>query len=427
MDRREPGRKRPNMHSVPQVRVCVIGAGPYGLAIAAHLRHLGVDFRIFGSPMRRWLAQMPKAMYLKSEGCASNLPDPEGRNGLSQFCHEQAIPFSEYGSPLSREVFAKYALHYQQKLVPKVEDVLVSSVRKTDGGFEVLLSTGEKLTVANVVVATGLDHMEVVPEQLRGLPSELWSHSAAHSDFSKFKGKEVIVIGAGQSGLETAALLKEQGACATLVVRASKIAWNKVPSLERRSLYKRLRLPRTQLGEGLKLLVYDRAPQLFHHLPQQVRISLVKETLGPAGAWWLKERVMGQVPILLSHQLRAAEDRNGRVALHLTDEKGQAKELVADHVIASTGYQYDLQSLPFLEQSLKLQISQEEHSPQLSSHFECSIPGLYFSGLASTNSFGPVTRFLAGTGFTARRIATHIARGQRLPGASSTQQTACAD
>jgi cation diffusion facilitator CzcD-associated flavoprotein CzcO len=415
------------MNSIPQAKVCVIGAGPYGLAIAAHLRHLGVDFRIFGSPMRRWLAQMPKAMYLKSEGCASNLPDPAGPDGLTQFCHERAIAFSEYGAPLSREVFANYAQHYQQKLVPKVEDVLVSLVRKTDGGFEVRLRTGETLNVAKVVVATGLDHMEVVPEQLRELPSELWSHSAAHSDFSKFKGKEVIVIGAGQSGLETAALLKEEGASATLVVRASTIAWNKVPSLERRPLYKRLRLPRTQLGEGLKLLVYDRAPELFHHLPQRVRISLVKETLGPAGAWWLKERVMGQMPILLSHQLRAAEGRNGRVALHLTDEKGQAKELVADHVIASTGYRYDLQGLPFLDESLKLQINREEHSPRLSSHFECSIPGLYFSGLASTNSFGPVMRFLAGIGFTSRRIATHIARGQRPQGASFFQQTSCAD
>jgi hypothetical protein len=183
------------LNSVLQTRVCIIGAGPYGLSIAAHLRHVGVDFRIFGSPMRRWLTQMPKAMLLKSEGCASGLPDPEGRLVLPQFCSEQGLPFAEYGTPLSREIFARYALSFQQNLVPQVEDVLVDAVSKTDAGFEVRLSSGETLRSAQVVVATGLDQMEQIPEQLGRLPSELCSHSAAHYDLSKFKGKVVIVIG----------------------------------------------------------------------------------------------------------------------------------------------------------------------------------------------------------------------------------------
>jgi thioredoxin reductase len=193
----------------------------------------------------------------------------------------------------------------------------------------------------------------------------------------------------GQSALETAALLREEGATVTLVVRASKIAWNKVPIVRQRSLYQRLRRPRTQLGEGLKLWLYDDAPQLFHRLPGKLRISLVKEPLGPAGAWWLKERVMGQMPILLGHKLRTAEERNGRVVLHLTDEKGQPKELVADHVVASTGYKYKLQNVPFLDQSLKSQkFDTRRQQPRLSSYFESSVSGSYFCGLASTHSFG---------------------------------------
>lgn len=415
------------MNSVPQTRVCIVGAGPYGLAIAAHLRHVGVDFRIFGSPMRRWLTQMPKAMLLKSEGCASGLPDPEGRYGLPQFCREQGLPYVDYGTPLSREIFARYALSFQQKFVPQVEDVLVSAVSKTDAGFEVRLSSGETSRSAHVIVATGMDQMERVPEELGRLPSELCSHSAAHYDLSKFKGKDVIVIGAGQSGLETAAILQEEGASVTLVVRAPAIAWNNVPSMTRRSLYQRVRRPRTQLGQGLKLWVYDSAPQLFHHLPRQVRLSRVKTALGPAGGWWLKDRVVGQMPVLVAHQLRTAEARNGRVALQVTDQNGQPKVLIADHVIAATGYRFNFQNLPFLDQNLKSQVRHEEQMPQLSSNFESSVPGLYFTGLSSANSFGPVMRFLAGTGFTARRISGYIAKAHRSLAAPFVHSQKCVE
>lgn len=415
------------MDSIHQTKACIIGAGPYGLAIAAHLRHYGVDFRIFGSPMRRWLSQMPKTMLLKSEGCASNVPDPGGRYSLPQFCREKGLPFADYGAPLSREVFAKYGLFFQQTLVPQVEDILVSNVSKTNGGFEVRLNSGETLRSTQVVVATGLDQMEHVPEQLRGLPSELSTHSAVHYDLSRFKGKEVIVIGGGQSGLETAAILREEGASVTLVVRAPEIAWNKIPITVHRSLYQRLRRPRTQLGEGLQLWVYDSAPQLFHSLPRQLRLSRVKASLGPAGAWWLRERVIGQMSILVGHQLRAAVAENGRVALQLTDQNGQPKVLIGDHVIAGTGYKYNFQNLPFLDQSLKSQIRHEEQMPKLSSNFESSVPGLYFTGLASANSFGPVMRFIAGTGFAARCVSSHIANGQRRAAPPFSQSQKCVE
>jgi cation diffusion facilitator CzcD-associated flavoprotein CzcO len=401
------------LNSVPQTKACIIGAGPYGLAIAAHLRHAGVDFRIFGSTMERWLKQMPKAMLLKSEGCASGLPDPEGRYGLPQFCQGAGLPFVDYGSPLSRETFASYAVAFQKKFVPQVEDVRVEAVRKVDGGFEIRLNTGETFRSAQVIVAVGMERMEHVPAEFSQLPAELWSHSAAHYDLSKFKSKEVAVIGAGQSGLETAAILREEGASVTLVVRAQSIAWNKVPLTAHRSLYQRLRRPRTQLGEGLQLWVYDNAPQIFHSLPRQTRISRVKASLGPAGAWWLKERVLGQMPVLLGHQLRGASPPSGKVALQLSDPNGKSKELIADHVIAATGYRFDFEKLPFLDQDTKSKIRHAAQIPWLSSYFESSVPGLYFSGLASTYSFGPVMRFIAGTGFTARRIASHVVKVQR--------------
>lgn len=382
------------MNSASRPMVCIIGAGPYGLAIAAHLQFVGIDFLIFGSPMRRWLSQMPKSMLLKSEGCASSLPDPAGRHSLAQYCREEGLPYSEYGAPVSREVLARYAVSFQQKLVPHVEDVLVIAVSKLRDGFELSLSSGEKLHSANVIVATGMDYMAHSPEELGRLPAELWSHSADHYDLSKFRGKDVAVIGGGQSGLETAAILREERVSVSLLVRAPTLAWNRIPSTARRSGYERVRRPRTRLGDGLQLWVYDNVP------------------------WWLKDRVVGQMPVFLGHQIRAVEARGGRIALQITDQNDRPKELLADHVIASTGYRFDLQNLPFFGQSLTSQIRKEKQLPQLSSNFESAVHGLYFTGIASANSFGSAMRFLAGTGYTARRIASHVATNHRPPAAT---------
>ena len=410
-----------------QTIVCVIGAGPYGTAVAAYLRHAGVAFRIFGSPMRRWLSQMPKEMLLKSEGCASGLPDPNEQFTLPGFCRKQGLLYGDYGKPVSREIFAKYALSYQQKFVPEVEDVRVTGVKRNGGHFEVQLSTGEVVRCAHVIVATGLEHMERIPEKLSKLPPELYSHSSAHYDLGKFKGMDVVVIGAGQSGLEMAALARDHGASVTLVVRASTVSWNKVPVTTHRSFYQRLRRPRTQLGEGLQLWVYDNVPQLFRRLPRKLRIGRVKRSLGPAGGWWLRKEVEGRVPMLLGHKLEGAEEKNGRVELHLKDPNGQSKVLIADHIVAATGYKFDFECLPFLDRGIKAQIRHEEQQPRLSPYFESSVPGLYFCGLSSAYSFGPVMRFLAGTAFTARRIATHIASQERVAGVSFSHERKCAD
>jgi cation diffusion facilitator CzcD-associated flavoprotein CzcO len=57
------------------IETAIIGAGPYGLSIAAHFRSRGISFRVFGRPMDSWLRHMPKGMHLKSDGFASNLSD----------------------------------------------------------------------------------------------------------------------------------------------------------------------------------------------------------------------------------------------------------------------------------------------------------------------------------------------------------------
>jgi len=392
--------------------VAIIGAGPYGVSVAAHLQSAGIDFRIFGRPMYRWLCQMPKGMFLKSEGCASSLSDPTARYTLARYCAERGVPYGERGTPVSLEVFTQYALSFQRALAPSVEEMMVDGVDASGDEFELRLADGATMRASKVIVATGLEHAVHIPPVLGGLPSELLSHSADHHDLSRLKGRDVTVIGAGQSALEAAALLSEEGATVHLIVRKPSLAWNQTPRFLRRSLYQQLRRPVSNLGEGLELWVCCTAPTLFHHLPQRIRFERVKTVLGPAGAWWLKDRVMGRVQTFLGHFVRRAEAKGGRAVLQVAGQDGRLLDITTDHVIAATGYRFDLQRLPFLSQDLKSRLRAKQHQPVLSTHFEASVPGLYFTGLASASCFGPAMRFLHGADYTARRVSHHIVGGR---------------
>jgi thioredoxin reductase len=392
----------------PNLAVVVIGAGPYGLSIAAHLRSHGVDFRIFGTPMHRWRARMPKGMFLKSEGCASNLFDPAGGHTLEEYCTEEGLPYSRHGAPVSLEAFTQYGLSFQRRLVPAVEDVMVTRLGRSATTFELRIASGETFRANKVVVATGMSHTAYIPDVLRRLPTELLSHSGSHQELSRFKGRDVTVIGGGQSALETAALLREAGARARLLVRQPSICWNGAPKCHR-SLRERMRRPMSNLGPGLGSWVYSNFPRFFFYLPQQLRIARVRKALGPAGAWWLRDRVMGQLPIILGYLVRGAENHGERVLLHLQGLDGKLRQLTTDHVIAATGYRFALRSLPFLSERVLSQLGSVQQTPILSANFESSVPGLYFTGLASATQFGPAMRFLHGADYTARRVSRHIA------------------
>ena len=101
--------------------VVIVGAGPYGLSIAAHLQECGIRYRIIGRPMQFWISQMPDGMQLKSEGFASNLYDPQGDFTLRDFCAQQAIPYTDIGTPVDKRTFCAYGLAFQKRFVPNVE------------------------------------------------------------------------------------------------------------------------------------------------------------------------------------------------------------------------------------------------------------------------------------------------------------------
>jgi cation diffusion facilitator CzcD-associated flavoprotein CzcO len=395
--------------------VAVIGAGPYGLAAAAHLRARGVATHVFGRPMSSWLERMPRGMFLKSEGFASSIADPAGEHTLARYCGASGRPYDDLGGPVSLETFSDYGLWFQRTLIPDVDETEVERIRAAADGFEISLTDGRTASARKVVVACGFPSFRHVPEELRDLPASLVSHSSDHASLAGFGGQEVVVIGAGQSALETAALLRENGAAASVVVRKAVVRWNDPPEVGPRSFRRRARAPMTGLGAGWASWVYTDLPHAFLRFPASTRVRLAREVLGPSGAWWLRDRIEGSVPVLVGHVLVAASAQGSKLRLRVGAE-GAERELEADHAIAATGYRVRLEDLPFLDAASRRGLRTVGGAPALSSSFESSVPGLYFVGMAAANSFGPVMRFVCGTSFAARRLSRALAAAGKRRG-----------
>jgi thioredoxin reductase len=391
--------------------VAIIGAGPYGLSIAAHLRQRGIPFRIFGTPMRSWTREMPKDMRLKSEGFASNLSDPTGRHTLKQFCTDQGLPYADMGLPTPRETLARYGLAFRAALVPEVEEREVRALDRQGDGFRLELDDGEIVFASTVVVAVGLTYFQWIPEQLRGL-GPFVSHSAAHYDLDGFRGRQVAVIGGGASAVDLAGLLNEAGAHVQLFVRGNRLEIHKEGSSSR-SLLDRVNAPFSGIGPGWRNLMFTEFPNIYHYFPEETRHRIAMKTVGPAGCWFMRDRVEGRLPIHLNHTIAQAQAVGSRIELRFGTTSGKEHIDTFDHVIAATGYRYNLRRIAFLSNALQEQLRSRFGTPILDSDFQSSVPGLHFVGAISLNSFGPVVRFIYGTRFTAHRLAAALAVERR--------------
>ena len=401
------------------LEAAIIGAGPYGLSVAAHFRQRGVPFRIFGRPMDSWLAHMPKGMMLKSDGFASDIYDPESAFTLRQFCAEQGIEYADTGVPVRLETFTSYGLAFKDRMVPELEDRLVASVDRVPDGFQLQLEDGETFQVRKVVLAVGITHFAYVPESLTQLPEEFLSHSARHREVAPFRGRDVAVVGGGASALDLAGLLQEAGARVQLVSRRQQLKFHTQPTGKPRSRWQQIRHPQSGLGPGMRSRFFSNSPLAFHYLPEGFRVKTVRTTLGPSGGWFIRDKVIGKVQLHLGCTPQVAQVQNGRVHLRVRAADGSEREIVTEQVIAATGYRVDLDRLKFLNSEIRSKLKTVQGSPALSSSFESSVPGMYFVGVAAANSFGPVMRFAFGAGFAARRITQTIAKALKASPASA--------
>ena len=392
----------------------VIGAGPYGLSVAAHLRERGVPVRVFGAVMAGWREHMPVGMFLKSTPNASSLSAPAPGFTLADFTAVSGLPVLRGDQIVPIDLFIRYGEWFKQRLVPDVESSSVCQLERTGPRFHVKLNSGEELETPAVVLASGMTGFSHLPTELAAAapggpsPTGLVSHSSQHRDLSVLAGREVAVIGAGQSALESAALLHEAGAVVQLLARGL-VRFGDPPAGRARGAASLLAVPDSPLGPAWRLYPFSHAPGMFRYLPRRTRLKLVKTVLGPLGGWWLKERVTGQFAIQVGTRVQQARRDGDKVVLALMSAAGEESQLRVDHVLAATGYRVNLTGLGFLGAGVQTRLRLVAGAPRLSASFESDVPGMYFVGLTAAATFGPLMRFVCGTGFAARRVSAAIA------------------
>jgi thioredoxin reductase len=396
------------------VDVLVIGAGPYGLSTFAHLRSRGLKVRIFGETMRTWVSHMPCGMFLKSTPSASNVAAGRPGFALPDYCRTVGVSAPTGDEPVPIDLFVRYGRWFAEQLAPTVEPAEIRAVDRVNGVFRIETSEGERFDAAAVVVASGLIGHAYVPPELAGLAAGLAagrpddppqvSHSSEHTDLSVFAGQEVAVVGAGQSALESAALLSEAGAKPTVVARRSPLRFADTPEPLRDGGRRFTAKPGSPLGPGWSLYACAKGPALFNRLPDRIRLDLVARILGPAGAWWLRERVIDRFPIETGQDLVRATADGDRVALHVVGPDAITRTIRTDHVLSATGYRIGADSFAFLSPNLRRALTRLHGWPRLHAGFESSVPGLYFVGFPAAASFGPLMRFVCGTAYAAPRV-----------------------
>ena len=408
--------------------VVIIGAGPYGLSAAAHLRTIpGLDVAVFGEAMSFWERFMPAGMLLRSNWSATQIADPKRSLTLEAFQKDSGTRFS---TPVPLENFVRYGMWYQRQAVPDLDRRKVLEIDSKGGAFRVRLEDGEEVSARRVVIAAGIQPFAWKPPSFAGLASSIASHASEHREFDSFKGKTVMVIGGGQSALESAALLHEAGAYVKVVCRAPKINW--LGGLSSTTLHHRVGrlIPRllyapTDVGPaGISQLMAR--PEVLQKLPRLIQDKLTRRSIRPAGARWLVGRLR-DVSIKLDTSVASYSVKGDRVEVRLSD--GSADEI--DHLLLGTGYRIDISKFPFLTSEMTAGIRQVNGYPRLEEGFETTIPGLHIIGAPAAWSYGALLRFVSGAGYASRALVRSILgnplvrAGILLPNRESAKDPSC--
>ena len=382
--------------------VTIIGAGPYGLSAAAFLRAARVESRIFGEPMAFWDKQMPTGMCLRSNWGASHIADPRRELTLDAYCRENG---NHMPKPIPLERFVAYGRWFQRQVVQDLEIRQVRKIEVEPRGFKVILADGEQFSSRRVVVATGIGAFVARPVEFDKIPLELASHSSEHNDLSVFKGKQVVVIGAGQSALESSAILKEAGIAVEVIAREKALNWVGLhPRLHHLGMISRVLYSTRDVGPaGISRLVAT--PHLFRTLPRALQDRTAYRAIRPAGAGWLRPRLTG-VRVTLGRKVESATVAGSQLRLRLDD----GQDRLVDHALLATGFRVDISRYPFLPQSLSDRLETANGYPVLKRGLESSISGLHFVGKSAAWSFGPLLGFVSGTEFASTELVRSISR-----------------
>ena len=387
--------------------VAIIGAGPYGLSATAHLSAIkGLEVRTFGEPMSFWDRNMPTGMLLRSNWTATTIAHPEKRLSLDSFRDETGNAFA---APVSLERFVQYGLWYQRQAVPGLDRRKIERIDSSSGGFRLNLGDGEVVKARRVVIAAGIASFAWRPPEFQNLASGMTSHTSEHCDLSGFSGKQVLVVGGGQSALESAALLHEGGAEVEIVSRSASVHWlqgslSKILHHKMGRLTSRMLYAPTDVGPACISQLVAR-PDMLRRLPRSIQDRIRLRSVRPAGARWLVSRLR-KVPIQFGRSVVSAVADGDRVKVRVDD----GTERTVQHVFLGTGYRVDIAKYRFLSPGLQESIKCYKGYPQLEHGLETSVPGLHILGAPAAWSFGPLMQFVSGTHYACQELKRRIVR-----------------
>ena len=390
---RSSGRR--GMTALAKTDLLIIGAGPFGLAMAAHARHLGIDYLIVGEPMRFWHGHMPKGMYLRS-ACDWHL-DPEGEDTIEVFLRTQDLTPADV-EPLSRDRYLEYARWFQARKQIDPQPLFVERLDAADGGdarFRATLADGGAIAASSVLLAVGFAPFKHVPEDLaRLLPKRHVQHTCDLVDFATVRQQRCLIVGGRQSAFEWAALMSEAGAAAVHVSHRhdspafARADWSWVNPLvdgmvANPGWYRRL----TQAEK-------DKVSQrLWAEGRLKLEPWLASRVRRPAISLWPNTRVV------------ACRDlADGGFAMTLEGPDGP-HGLEIDRIVLATGYKVDISRVQLLARgNLLPRLETDNGVPVLDEHLQSSVAGLFMTSMLATRDFGPFFGFTVAVRTSAKLI-----------------------
>ncbi len=371
-------------------RLLIIGTGPFGLSMAAHAKHLGIDFIAVGKPMEFWKTNMPEGMYLRS-ACDWHL-DPENEHTIEKFLSLQDITPKDV-EPLSRNFYLSYTEWFmqQEKITPL--PVYIDHLDYiNDHHYHAVTNEGETITAGNIVIAVGFRYFRNIPPELISIfPEGTYSHTCDLSDMKTMSGKKCLIIGGRQSAFEWAALLAEAGADIIHISHRhpspafAAADWSWVNALVDHM---------TDEPAWFRNLSKDEQDSVGKKLWAEGRLKIEP---------WLKERIMKQNIKLWPNTLVTSCKKSANGALEVIFNNDNS--IAVDHIIFASGYKVVIQQVPFLRQGNILpQLKVKNNFPVLDEHFQTNLPGLFITSMPASQDFGPFFGFTIAVRTSARLI-----------------------